>query len=110
MCIRDSVDWIVDGPGKSQLDLARVFHSLREPKDGQTLVVGEKLEVRPYQAAELTEHPAMLIRDDARIAQAAIAISRFKARTLHTAESQEAIVTAFQRYVERYLGFITGNR
>jgi hypothetical protein len=112
------VEWIVDGPGRSQLDLARVFHSLREPKDRQPLVVGEKLEVRPYQVSELAghrsmllrEHPSPLIRDGASIAQAAVAISRIKSRALHTAESQEAIVTAFQRYVERYLGFITGNR
>ncbi|MFI5271073.1 MAG: hypothetical protein ACHQT9_03455 [Candidatus Saccharimonadales bacterium] len=103
------VDWIVDGPGRTQIDLARVFHSLREPKDGQTLVVGGRLEVSPYPCSVLTEHPAMLVDGDERLAKAAIAVSRFKARTLHTAESQEAIVTAFQRYVERYLGFITGN-
>jgi hypothetical protein len=105
------LDWIVDGPGSSQFDFARVLQTLREPKKhGKALSIGGKLEVQPYSPDQIREHPAMLIKDSDGLDAFAIEISRAKARGTHFFERQEWIVTAYQKYAEPRLGFIVGNR
>jgi hypothetical protein len=93
--------WIHDGPGKSQLQLAEAFYSLRSPKEAGKLHVGGKLELQ--QLSDLTEDETMMLEHGSLAAKTAVEISRRKARLLHTAESSGGIVTLYQRYVEPHL-------
>ena len=104
------VDWIIDGPGKSQLELARILHTLREPKKAKTLTVGERLEVIPYKISSLTNHAAMLLREDQLRANFALSASRRKARILHALESNQRLLTLHQRYTEQRMGSVISNK
>lgn len=108
----EMVDWIVDGPGSSQFELARIFHTLREPKsDPRTLTVGELLDVEALDYPELTDHQAFLLRDaEERTQRRALALAAAKSRGLHFAESLSFVVTPFQKYVEPRIGFILHNK
>lgn len=97
-------EWINDGPGSSQLDLARILHSLRNPK--RAAHEGRLVEIRPYDNASLATHPAMLMEKGQ---ASAVNISKIKAKALHAFERQDWIVTYFQRYLEKYFSFIVGN-
>lgn len=105
------IEWTVDGPGQSQLELGKVLHSLREPaRRAGILVVGGTLHLHPLPAHSLIDHPAFMLHEyDIRTQRRILAISRAKAMTLHKAESQEAVVTLFQRYAEQMLGTIVKN-
>lgn len=104
-------DWIVDGPGHDQFELARVLHSLREPRDNpRSLTIGGKIELTPLDLDGLIEHPAFLLRDASLTTQQrALKLARIKARALHALESNQTIVNVFQRVAEQRLGAITKN-
>ena len=108
----ETVEWIVDGPGKSQFEMARVFHTLREPNDNPTtLTVGGKLDIVPMTQDEVREHETFMLKDhDTKTIDRALALANFKSRTLHRAESQTAIVTFFQRHIEPKIGKILHNK
>lgn len=108
----EMVEWIADGPGNTQLELARVFHTLRESKrDPKVLVVGGKLAVRTFDYKQLLENPAFLLTDaDEDVQRRALKLAALKSRALHFAESLSFIVTPFQKYVEPRIGFILHNR
>ncbi|HVV66576.1 MAG TPA: hypothetical protein VHB72_00700 [Candidatus Saccharimonadales bacterium] len=105
------IDWTLDGPGQSQLELGKVLHTLREPANhAGILVVGGAIELHPLPIRSLMDHPAFMLHEyDTRTQEHILAISKVKAMALHEAESQEAIVTLFQRYAERMLGTIIKN-
>lgn len=96
------VDWIIDGPGKEQFELARVLHTLRESRrNPKSLTVGGKLVVGSYDHTSLAEHPAFLLRDaDETTQRRAIALARLKSRGLHTGENMQFLTGPFQKYVE----------
>jgi hypothetical protein len=101
--------WIQDGPGHSQIELARILQTLRRGFGAEPLIVGDKITVTPYSLRELARHPGQL--EGRRPALAAVArfVSRAKARGLHSIESQRRVVTFFQRYVERHAGGVITN-
>jgi hypothetical protein len=102
------LDWIIDGPGSSQVELARILHTAREPEPARELLIGGKLPILPYRVADLATHAAMMLEDPEEARDAA-EITRFKASKLHWAESNERLVTLYQRYLEPAMGFITNN-
>ncbi len=108
----EQVDWIIDGPGRSQFEIARLLHTLREPKqDPKVLTIGEKLAVCALQSGQILEHPAFMLNDeDRRTQQTAIRLAAAKSRALHRAESVSFLVTAFQKYVEPRVGSIIHNK
>lgn len=103
-------EWIVDGPGKSQVELARIFHSLRGASASQPITIGQQVEIKPFTDTEITEHEAMIYRADPGRAASMLRVCKTKAQALHFLESQQAIVTPYQRFLEQRLGLITGNR
>lgn len=108
----DTVDWIVDGPGREQFELAQILHTLREPKaHPRTLTIGDKLELRTLDYDTLREHPAFLLRDEDETTQhRALRLARAKSRTLHTAEARLSfMVGPFQKYVEPRIKAILHN-
>ncbi len=106
------VDWIVDGPGKSQFEMARILHTLREPRhDPQVLNVGGRLAVSAFSFSELTQHPAFMLDSASNTTQeAVIRLAEAKSRLLHSAESVSFLVTAFQKYVEPRITSIIHNK
>ena len=108
----DTVDWIVDGPGREQFELAQILHTLREPKrHPRTLTIGDKLELRALDYDTLREHPAFLLRDEDYVTQRrALRLARAKSRTLHTAEARLSfLVGPFQKYIEPRIKTILHN-
>jgi hypothetical protein len=107
----ETVDWIIDGPGASQFELARILHTLREPVDNpQTLVLGDKL-VIDILNEDLTEHPAFLYKDaDSDLKQKVMRLAKLKSRVIHTVERNELFVQNWQQYVEPRIKSILHNR
>lgn len=105
------IDWIVDGPGADQLELARILHTLREPDDNpQTLVVGDRITLKPYPLAELLDNPAFMLRDvRPRTQERAVTLAHTKGRVLHAVESNPRVVTLWQRFAEQRAGSIVNN-
>lgn len=107
----ETVDWIVDGPGSSQFELARVFHTLREPASAPArLMVGDSLEVTAL-GSDITEHPSFMFRDASPQLQLGVMLLAWtKSRALHKAESYPKVVTLFQKYGEGRVGTILHNK
>lgn len=106
----DTLDWIIDGPGRTQFSLARVLHTLREPKDNpRVLLIGDDLIIDPL-LGELNEHPAFMFQDaEPRLQSKILNVAKLKSRGLHYAESIDPVVTTFQRYVEPRISGILHN-
>ncbi len=98
-------EWIYDGPGRPTLDLARVLHTLREPKrNPSTLQVGSYLQVVPYRLSDLLEHEGFMgTASEGLRARAILMVAHAKARLIHIGESQERMVTLWQKFVEDHI-------
>lgn len=97
------IEWIHDDPsGAAQIELARILHTLRESRTKpRSLQIGAAITIRPYNSAEIVEHPGFLLDDESRLVQAAVMrITTAKARVLHAAERQQKIVTYWQAHIE----------
>lgn len=109
------VEYAIDGPLKSQIELAGIFQTLRwansRPRSKRNLDVGGALEIRAGSVRALREHDAFMLRDaDRDIQDAALALAIIKARVVGTGESFEKIVEIYQRFAEKPLDFITKNK
>lgn len=107
----DMLEWVTDGPGKSTLNLARVLHTLRESRrKPQVLEVGKHLKIEPLDLAKLHDRPEFMYKSMGRRAsRALVEVAHVKGRALHVAESQEKIVTWWQKNVERRIHGIVHN-
>ena len=104
-------DWIVHGPGSSQLELARILQGLYQPYSRQeALTLGNKITIAPYTKAELLEHDGFMLSEATPDVQiAAIGIARAKARALHTFENNPWIVKQWQRHIESHADSLVKN-
>lgn len=103
--------WIVDGPGRDTLDLARILHTLSEPR-GRAGVrrLGTQLEIIPYSFGQLDRHPGFMAADRSRaLRRLIIGAAHAKSRALAGLESQPTIVTLWQKHVEDRVGTIIHN-
>jgi hypothetical protein len=108
----ETLDWIIDGPGSSQFELARILHTLREPKYAPRplKLASDKLVVRALRYGSIPEHEAFLLRDNDNTTQGlSIRLSSLKARGLHLSESNPRIVSLWQRYGEDHVKSILHN-
>lgn len=105
------LDWIMDGPGKSQFDFARVLHTLRESRQNpRDLLIGDRLNLRALPYHDLPDHPSfMLSGRDLKTQRIALELAKLKARGLHMAESMPYAVTFFQKYIEPKISNIIHN-
>lgn len=106
------VGWIMDGPGKDQFEMARVFHTLRERKrKPEVLVIGGRLVVEAYSYDELREHPTFMLADrDDEVKDKVLRLAHLKSRGLHIGEGMKWIIGPFQKYVEPRIQRITHNK
>ncbi len=104
-------DWIADGPGSSQLELARILQGLHQPHWGQeALVLGNKITISPYTKSELLDHDGFMLSDATSDVQInALRLARAKARALHTFENNPRIVKLWQRFVESHADSLVKN-
>lgn len=107
-------DWCVDGPGQSQMELAGILQTLRRsdslPKAKRTLDVGGVLKIKAGSVRALADHEAFMIPDvDANVRDAVLALSVAKSRLLGYGESQQWVITLYQKHIERLLDGITKN-
>jgi hypothetical protein len=98
------IDWIVDGDGSSQLELGRIFRTLSQPRNELTTqVLGGRLEIKPYDFDYLIKHASFndfVQSGRPGLLKMLLEAERIKSRTLHWAESQEQIVTYWQKHME----------
>jgi hypothetical protein len=111
----EMVDYAIDGPLKSQMELAGILQTLRRanswPRSKRTLNVGGAIEIRAGSVRFLREHDAFILRDaDRNIQDLALLWAITKSRSVGTGESFEKIGEIFQRYFEKPLDFITKNQ
>ncbi len=110
----ESVEWIVDGPGRSQMELASILQTLRRsnswPHSKRHLQIGGVLRVPGGKLRDLHEDPGFMLHDkNETVQEAAIALATLKARGLGMFESSPWIVKLYQQFVERHMGTITKN-
>lgn len=103
--------WIHDGPGRSTLDLARILHTLREPRGhARTLRLGTQLEIVPYALTELNDHPGfMASRRSRRVQRVIVEASHFKSRLLGRVEANATVVSFWQKHIEDRIDRIVHN-
>lgn len=111
----EMVEYVIDGPLKSQMELAGIFQTLRWsnswPQSKRTLDVGGILQIKSGSINGLREHEAFLLRDaddDTQLRVLTLAI--IKSRVVGTGESFEKIVELYQRFAENPLDFIAKNK
>jgi len=108
------VDWSIDGPGRSQMKLAAIFHTLRWANSwtraNRQLELGGALQVRAGSVRALAQDESFMLPDaDANTRDGALAMALVKSRGLGIPESNDTIVKLFQTYVEPLIDTITKN-
>ena len=104
----DLTDWAMDGPGRSQMELARILYSLRG-RGADAMALGGALVVGRYSPSTLAKY-AQPMASPHFSAKALVRLTRQKANILRTAERQGWVVTLYQRYAEPLLAPIVKNR
>ena len=109
------LDWTVDGPGQSHLELAGVLQTLRRsnswPPRKKTLKIGDAFEVKSDSIRALREHPAFLLREsESEVQNFTLFWSATKSRGLGIGESSEKLVEIYQKFAEKHFDFITKNK
>lgn len=104
-------EWIRDGPGRHQLDLAGLILSLRRRRTDLPIVrIGDQLEVDLYDLEHLAKHPGFMADQLGPSGRRAIVeLARAKARIVGRFEQQPAVVTFWQNHIERRLRAIVHN-
>ncbi|MGI9613983.1 MAG: hypothetical protein ACR2QO_13825 [Acidimicrobiales bacterium] len=104
-------EWIHDGPGQDMLKLARILHTLRQPRrQPQVLRLGRHLQIVPYTLAELDEHQAFMGSSLGRGAQRmVIEMAYLKSHTLGRFEANPTLVTYWQNHIEDRVRAIVHN-
>lgn len=94
-------DWIIDGPGASQLELSRLIASIRRPNQRDISLV-DGLHIDTYSYGELAEsdyfmNPEQSARNRRRI----VTEAAIKAMALHRFESSPGVVKFWRRFMEK---------
>ena len=94
----DCREWLLDGPGKSQFELASVMRSLVGRGDQPLKHV--RIPMPNYSLVELADHPAFMYRESlpTLARRAVIGMAAMKASGVYVAEQNEQLVSAWQQY------------
>ncbi len=105
------IDWMIEGPGKSQVELATVLHSIREPRDNpRSFTIGQKFERATMTDKEILQSDVFLGEQNEAVRRAILAMSRAKGRTVYQYESNPKLVKFWQEKVEPRIGAILKNK
>jgi hypothetical protein len=91
-------EWLLDGLGKSQFELASVMRSLVGRGDQPLKHV--RIPMPNYSLVELADHPAFMYRESlpTLARRAVIGMAAMKASGVYVAEQNEQLVSAWQQY------------
>ncbi len=102
----EMTDWLMDGPGQSQVELARILQQLSR---WGSLALGNLVTVTPTKG-KLRQHPAFMIPDEKILTQEAVlALTYAKARIIHWYESVPLFVKLWQKMGEKRVQKIIHN-
>ena len=103
-------EWLIDGPGKSQLELSTIIASLRRPNRRNLNLISD-LKIDTYGDAELLEHDNFL-RPDMSSAEkmGVLALARLKVGVIKPFEDMDAFVAWWQRHMEQRAAAIVKNK
>jgi hypothetical protein len=111
--VPDFIDWITEGPGRTQLELARILHSLQGPSsfdEAQTIRLVGAVPIEPMPIRSLLRHHAFMPRDrDQETQENILAWARTKSAVLRKAESYDEIVRLYQKWAEKLFDGISKN-
>ena len=106
----DIIEWIVDGPGASQLELARVLHTLREGRHtNRPIHVGNVFDVEQLKLGSLATHPSFMLDVNLSTRQGLVEAEHAKSAAMFALEKRPRVVTAWHQHVEPYIGRIVKN-
>ena len=100
-------DWLTSGPGSSQFEMARAIHSLRADDNKQPLPIAPGFDLTAIPENKLVRHEALMYGNPKDI-ELLLDVCRAKSQALHWFEAKNAVVSVYQRYAERYMGYFTG--
>lgn len=104
-------EWIHDGPGESQAELANIFHTLRWGREGNRRSIGGVIDLVATTVPALRDNEAFMFKDaDERTQRRVLQLAVGKARLLGTTESNPTIVMLFQKFAEKHLDTVTKNQ
>lgn len=108
-------EWSVDGPGRTQMNLAAILHTLRHggshSEEKRHLDVGGALWIEAGTTKELRDDEAFMIPEaSSATQQAALKWAVIKSRGLGGLEAQEPLVKLFRNHFESMFDGITKNR
>ncbi len=103
-------EWLIDGPGKSQLELSTIIASLRRPNRRNLKLISD-LKIDTYSDAELLEHDNFLRPDLSRPEKmGALALARLKVGVIKPFEDMDGFVAWWQRHMEQRAAAIVKNK
>ncbi|OGL31265.1 hypothetical protein A3F37_02760 [Candidatus Saccharibacteria bacterium RIFCSPHIGHO2_12_FULL_41_12] len=108
----EALEWIEEGPGKSQLEFARILHTLSTSAwSEEPLILGGKLRIDPLPLGKLASHDYFLLKDrPEKTQQRALNAARAKSRTIKFGEQFDPLVAIWRKYFERYADVFTHNQ
>jgi len=102
-------EWLMNGPGKTQLELGALIASLRHP-GLPSMELFNGVTVRTYTPDELVEHPAFMLPEySSGYCRSVLGLAALKATLLHSFENNPRVVTAWRQVAERHADLIVKN-
>jgi len=109
----EMAEWIVDGPGRSQLELAAILQTLRHgnKKDERGILdVGGAIQIAAGGVKKLVESEAFMLKGASTpVQKSLLRLAVIKSRGLGFFESNALIVKLFQKYAEKHAHTFTKN-
>lgn len=109
--------WVLDGPGKSLVKLAKVLHGIRQMQDVESLAslrLTELVTLKPFTLKSLENDPIfMFYTEEEQLpyrSQIILNTAHRKARMLHLAETNPTVVRLWQKGIEPFIGRIVKNK
>jgi hypothetical protein len=102
-------DWLVNGPGKSQFELAKVLASLNTPAEKKIPLI-DGIDISTYSHRQIAEHETFMVPElTPSERQLAIGIASIKAYAVTRLESSPQMISLFHHFLERHASIFTKN-
>jgi len=106
----ETKEWLVDGPGKSQLELAKILASLNIPGEKYIELI-EGIDISTYSHRQIAEHESFMVPElTPNERQLAIGVATLKAYAVTRLESSPQLISLFHHFLERHASIFTKNR
>ena len=108
-------DWLNDGDGRSHLELAGVFQTLRRsnswPQSKRIVKIADAVEIKAGSVGDLVDHEAFMLHDaEPAVQRTLLMLAVMKSRGVGIGESSEKIRQIFYNYFEDLVDGIIKNK